>query len=76
LHLIVPFPSFDINIIVDVSCGVSVFYGHWFSTVFLAFPVLVRPKTLSLGVSSPPILSAEQRHNAPKFQFFPLVISI
>jgi hypothetical protein len=44
LHLIVPFPSFDFNIIVDVRCGVSVFYGRWFSTVFLAVPVLVPPK--------------------------------
>jgi hypothetical protein len=40
----VPFPSFDFNIIVDVSCGVSVFSGRWFSTVFLAVPVLVPPK--------------------------------
>jgi hypothetical protein len=40
----VPFPSFDFNIIVDVRCGVSVFYGRWFSTVFLAVPVLVPPK--------------------------------
>jgi hypothetical protein len=38
------FPSFDFNIIVDVRCGVSVFYGRWFSTVFLAVPVLVPPK--------------------------------
>jgi hypothetical protein len=37
----VPFPSFDFNIIVDVRCGISVFYGRWFSTVFLAIPVLV-----------------------------------
>jgi hypothetical protein len=44
LHLIVPFPSFDFHIIVDVRCGVSVFYGRWFSTVFLAIPVLVSPK--------------------------------
>jgi hypothetical protein len=44
LHLIVPFPSFDFNIIVDVRCGVSVFYGRWFSTIFLAVPVLVPPK--------------------------------
>jgi hypothetical protein len=44
LHLIVPFPSFDFNIMVDVRCGVSVFYGCWFSTVFLAVPVLVPPK--------------------------------
>jgi hypothetical protein len=44
LHLIVPFPSFDFNIVVDVRCGVSVFYGRWFSTVFLAVPVLVPPK--------------------------------
>jgi hypothetical protein len=44
LHLIVSFASFDFNIIVDVRCGVSVFYGHWFSTVFLAVPVLVPPK--------------------------------
>jgi hypothetical protein len=44
LHLIVLFPSFDFNIIVDVRCGVSVFYGHWFSSVFLAVPVLVPPK--------------------------------
>jgi hypothetical protein len=41
LHLIVSFPSFDVNIIVDVSCGVSVFSGRWFSTVFLTVPVLV-----------------------------------
>jgi hypothetical protein len=27
-----------------VRCGVSVFYGRWFSTVFLAVPVLVPPK--------------------------------
>jgi hypothetical protein len=40
----VPSPSFDFNIIVDVRCGVSVFYGRWFSTVFLAVPVLVPPK--------------------------------
>jgi hypothetical protein len=40
----VPFPSFDFNIIVDVRCGVSVFYGRCFSTVFLAVPVLVPPK--------------------------------
>jgi hypothetical protein len=40
----VPSPSFDFNIIVDVRCGVSVFYGCWFSTVFLAVPVLVPPK--------------------------------
>jgi hypothetical protein len=40
----VPFPYFDFNIIVDVRCGVSVFYGRWFSTVFLAVPVLVSPK--------------------------------
>jgi hypothetical protein len=40
----VPFPSFDFNIIVDVRCGVSVFYGRWFSTIFLAVPVLVPPK--------------------------------
>jgi hypothetical protein len=44
LHLIVLFPSFDFNIIVDVSCGVSVFYVRGFSTVFLAIPVLVPPK--------------------------------
>jgi hypothetical protein len=42
--MIVPFPSFDFNIIVDMRCGVSVFYGRWFSTVFLAVPVLVPPK--------------------------------
>jgi hypothetical protein len=40
----VSFPSFDFNIIVDVRCGVSVFYGRWFSTVFLAVSVLVPPK--------------------------------
>jgi hypothetical protein len=40
----VPFPSFDFNIVVDVRCGVSVFYGRWFSTVFLTVPVLVPPK--------------------------------
>jgi hypothetical protein len=44
LHLIVLFPSFDFNIIVDVRCGVSIFYGRWFSSVFLAVPVLVPPK--------------------------------
>jgi hypothetical protein len=44
LHLIVLFPSFDFNFIVDVRCGVSVFYGRWFSSVFLAVPVLVPPK--------------------------------
>jgi hypothetical protein len=44
LHLIVLFPSFDFNIIVDLRCGLSVFYGRWFSSVFLAIPVLVLPK--------------------------------
>jgi hypothetical protein len=44
LHLIVLFPSFDFNIIVDVRCDVSVFYGRWFSSIFLAVPVLVPPK--------------------------------
>jgi hypothetical protein len=44
LHLIVLFPSFDFNIIVDVRCGVLVFYGRWFSSVFLAVSVLVPPK--------------------------------
>jgi hypothetical protein len=29
---------------VDVRCGVSVFYGCWFSSIFLAVPVLVPPK--------------------------------
>jgi hypothetical protein len=29
---------------VDVSCGVSFFSGRWFSTVFLAVPVLVPSK--------------------------------
>jgi hypothetical protein len=38
------FPSFDFNITVDLRCGVSVFYGRCFSTVFLAVPVLVPPK--------------------------------
>jgi hypothetical protein len=38
------FPSFDLNIIMDLRCGVSVFYGRYFSTVFLAVPVLVPPK--------------------------------
>jgi hypothetical protein len=38
------FPSFDFNIIEDVRCCVSVFYGRWFSSVFLAVPVLVLPK--------------------------------
>jgi hypothetical protein len=38
------FPSFDFNFIVDLRCGVSVFYGRWFSSVFLAVPVLVPPK--------------------------------
>jgi hypothetical protein len=40
----VPFPSFDFNIIVDLRCGLSVFYGRWLSSVFLAVPVLVPPK--------------------------------
>jgi hypothetical protein len=40
------------------------------------FQCWCRPKALLPGVSSPPILSAEQRHNAPKFQLFPLIISI
>jgi hypothetical protein len=40
----VSFPSFDFNIIVDVRCGVSVFYGRWFSTVFLVVSVLEPPK--------------------------------
>jgi hypothetical protein len=44
LHLIVLFPSFDFNFIVDLRCGVSVFYGRWFSPVLLAVPVLVPPK--------------------------------
>jgi hypothetical protein len=44
LHLIVLFPSFDFNIIVDLRCGLSVFYGRWFSSIFLAVPVLVPPK--------------------------------
>jgi hypothetical protein len=44
LHLIVLFPSFDFNIIVDLRCGISVFYGRCFSIVFLAVPVLVPPK--------------------------------
>jgi hypothetical protein len=30
---------------VDVSCGVSVFFGRWFSTVFLAVPVLLPSKS-------------------------------
>jgi hypothetical protein len=38
------FLSFDFNFIVDLRCGVSVFYGRWFSSVFLAIPVLVSPK--------------------------------
>jgi hypothetical protein len=38
------FPSFDFNIFVDLRCGVSVFYGCCFSTVFLTVPVLVPPK--------------------------------
>jgi hypothetical protein len=38
------FPSFDFNIFVDLRCGVSVFYGRWFSTVFLTVLVLVPPK--------------------------------
>jgi hypothetical protein len=38
------FPSFDFNINVDVTCGVLVFYGRWFSSIFLAIPVLVPPK--------------------------------
>jgi hypothetical protein len=37
-------PSFDFNFIVDLRCGVSVFSGRWFSTVFLAVPVLVPSK--------------------------------
>jgi hypothetical protein len=44
LHLIVLFPSFDFNFIVDLRCGVSVFYGCWFSSVFPAVPVLVLRK--------------------------------
>jgi hypothetical protein len=44
LHLIVLFPSFDFNFIVDLRYGVSVFYERWFSSVFLAVPVLVPPK--------------------------------
>jgi hypothetical protein len=38
------FPSFDFNFIVDMRCGVSVFSGRWFSTVFLVVPVLVPSK--------------------------------
>jgi hypothetical protein len=38
------FPSFDFNFIVDLRCGVLVFYGCWFSSVFPAVPVLVPPK--------------------------------
>jgi hypothetical protein len=37
------FPSFDFNIIVDLRCGLSVFYERWFS-VFLVVLVLVPPK--------------------------------
>jgi hypothetical protein len=37
-------PLFWFHIIVDVSYGVSVFSGRWFSTVFLAVPVLVPSK--------------------------------
>jgi hypothetical protein len=37
-------PSSDFNFIVDLRCGVSVFYGRWFSSVFPAVPVLVPPK--------------------------------
>jgi hypothetical protein len=44
LHLIVLFPSFDFNIFMDLRCGVSVFYGRWFSTIFLTVLVLVPPK--------------------------------
>jgi hypothetical protein len=40
------------------------------------FQCRCRPKALLPRVSSPPILSAEQRHNAPKFQLFPLIILI
>jgi hypothetical protein len=38
------FPSFDFNFIVDLRCGVLIFYGRWFSFVFPAVPVLVLPK--------------------------------
>jgi hypothetical protein len=38
------FPSFDFNIIVDLRCGLSVFYGRWFSSIFLVVPMLVPPK--------------------------------
>jgi hypothetical protein len=38
------FPSFDFNIIVYLRCGVSVFYGRWFSSIFVAVPMLVPPK--------------------------------
>jgi hypothetical protein len=44
LHLIVLFLSFDFNFIVDLRCGVSVFYGRWFSSVFPAVPVQMPPK--------------------------------
>jgi hypothetical protein len=44
LYLIVLFPSFDFNFIMDLRCGVSVFSGRWFSSVFPAVPVLVPPK--------------------------------
>jgi hypothetical protein len=44
LHLIVLFPSFNFYFIVDLRCGVSVFYGRWFSSIFLVVPVLVPPK--------------------------------
>jgi hypothetical protein len=40
------------------------------------FPCWCHPKALSPGVSSPPILSVEQHHHAPKFQLFPFVTSI
>jgi hypothetical protein len=40
------------------------------------FPCWCRPKALSPGVSSSPILSVEQCHDAPKFQLFPLVTLI
>jgi hypothetical protein len=69
-------PPFYFNFIVDLRCGVSVFYGRWFSSVFPTVPVLVPPKGSIARSFFASVLSAEQRHHTPKFQVFPLVTSI
>jgi hypothetical protein len=71
----VPFPSFDFILLWMSAVVFQSFLGAGSPLFSWLFPCWCRPKALSPGVSSPPILSAEQRLHAPKFQFFPLVIS-